>query len=99
LENEWIASQSCFVLSESNGYVTCDDTYPVVTRTEMDENTNCMQNNICNPSGKTSPNSTASLPSSLNVDSFMSLSEEYKYSDEDEGVVLLERRFLVPAVR
>ena len=99
LENEWIASQSCFVLSESNGYVTCDDTYPVVTRTEMDENTNCMQRNVCYPSGKTSPNSTASVPSSLNVDSFMSLSEEYKYSDEDEGVVLLERRFLVPTVR
>lgn len=99
LENEWIASQSCFVLSESTGYVTCDDTYPVVTRTEMDENTNCMQSNVYNPSGKTSPNSTASVPSSLNVDSFMSLSEEYKYSDEDEGVVLLERRFLVPAVR
>lgn len=99
LENEWIASQSCFVLSESTGYVTCDDTYPVVTRTDMDENTNCMQNNICNPSGKTSPNSTVSVPSTLNVDSFMSLSEEYKYSDEDEGVVLLERRFLVPAVR
>jgi len=99
LENEWIASQSCFVLSESTGYITCDDTYPVVTRTDMDENTNCMQSNVYNLSGKTSPNSTASVPSSLNVDSFMSLSEEYKYSDEDEGVVLLERRFLVPAVR
>lgn len=99
LENEWIASQSCFILSENTGYVTCDDTHPVVTRTEMDENTNCMQSNVYNPSGKTSPNSTASVSSSLNVDSFMSLSEEYKYSDEDEGVVLLERRFLVPAVR
>lgn len=99
LENEWIASQSCFVLSESTGYVTCDDTCPVVTRTDMDENTNCTQSNVYNPSGETSPNSTASVPSSLNVDSFMSLSEEYKYSDEDEGVVLLERRFLVPAVR
>jgi len=99
LENEWIASQSCFVLSESTGYVTCDDTYPVVKRTEVDENTNCMQSNVYNPSGKTSPNSTATVPSSLNVDSFMSLSEQYKYSDEDEGVVLLERRFLVPAVR
>jgi hypothetical protein len=97
LENEWIASQSCFVLSESNGYVTCDDTCPVVTRTDMDENTNCTQSNVYNPSGETSPNSTASVPSSLNVDSFMSLTEEYKYSDE--GVVLLERRFLVPAVR
>jgi hypothetical protein len=99
LENEWIASQSCFVLSESTGYVTCDDTYPLVTRTDMDENTNCMKSNVYIPSGKTSPNSTASVPSSLNADSFMSLSEEYKYSDEDDGVVLLERRFLVPAVR
>lgn len=99
LEDEWIASQSCFVLSESTSYLTCDDTYPVVTRTDMEENTNCMQSNIHNLSGKASPNSTASVPSSLNVDSFMSLSEEYKYSDEDEGVVLLERRFLVPAVR
>ena len=99
LENEWIASQSCFVLSESTGYVTCDDTYPVVTRTDMAEDTNCMKSNVYNPSGKTRPNSTASLSSSLNVDSFMSLSEEYKYSDEAGGVVLLERRFLVPAVR
>lgn len=99
LENEWIASQSCFVLSESTGYVTCDDTYPVVTRTDMAEDTNCMKSNVYSPSGKTSPNSTASVSSSLNVDSFMSLSEEYKYSDEAGGVVLLERRFLVPAVR
>ena len=99
LENEWIASQSCFVLSDSTGYVTCDDTYPVVTRTNADENPNCLKSNAYTPSGKTSPTSTASVLSSLNVDSFMSLSEEYKYSDEDGGVVLLERRFLVPAVR
>jgi hypothetical protein len=71
----------------------------VLSRNDVDRNTNCMKSNIYNPSGKISPNSTASVPSSLNVDSFMSLSEEYKYSDEDEGVVLLERRFLVPSFR
>ena len=98
-DNEWIASQSCFVLSESTGYITCDDTYPVVTRTDMDEDTNCLKGDVYNTGGKTSPSLIALVPSSPDTDSFVSLSEEYKYSDEDGGVVLLERRFLVPAVR
>jgi hypothetical protein len=102
-EEEWIASQSCFVLSESTDYFTCDDIYPVVKITDGvrkgGESTNCTKNNSYNSNGKTSPCTTASVPSSLSVDSFVSLSEEYKYSDEEGGVVLLETRFLVPAVR
>jgi hypothetical protein len=106
-EEEWIASQSCFVFSESTDYVTCDDTYPVVKVTDVGvssvfqkegQNANCLESNTSNPNGKTHP-STSSVPESESADSFMSLSEEYKYSDEEQGVVLLERRFLVPTVR
>jgi hypothetical protein len=107
-EEEWIASQSCFVLSESSDYFTCDEIYPVVKISDVsdmnvlrkgDENTNNSKNNAYNPNGKISPCTTASVASSISGDSFVSLSEEYKYSDEEEGVVLLERRFLVPAIR
>jgi hypothetical protein len=59
---------------------------------------NHVESNTSNPNGKTRP-STSSVPASESDDSFMSLSEEYKYSDEERGVVLLERRFLVPTVR
>ena len=31
-------------------------------------------------------------------ESFFSIAEEYKYSDEDGGIVLLEKRFLVPPI-
>jgi hypothetical protein len=103
-EEEWIASQSCFVPSESTDYVTCDDTYPVVKMADVEvrsvfqkegQNANCLESNTSNPNGKTRP----STSSSESADSFMSLSEEYKYSDEERSVVLLERRFLVPTIR
>jgi hypothetical protein len=106
-EEEWIASQSCFVLSESTDYVTCDDTYPVVKMTDVGvssvfrkegQNADCLESNTSNPNGKTRPSTSSSVPASESTDSFMSLSEEYKYSDEERGVVLLERRFLVPTV-
>ncbi|PNF14153.1 hypothetical protein B7P43_G13481, partial [Cryptotermes secundus] len=34
-EEDWIASQSCFLLSESTDYVTCDETYPAVKMTDV----------------------------------------------------------------
>lgn len=103
-EEEWLASQSCFDLSESSDYFTCDDIYPMVNITDISvringEMTNHIKNNAYNSNGRTSPCTTASLSSSRSIDSFVSLSEEYKYSDEEGGVVLLETRFLVPAVR
>lgn len=107
-EEEWIASKSCFVPSESTDYVTCDDTYPVVNMTGVGkegQNAKCLESNISNPSGKvrhrtssSSSLSSSSSPEYESADSFMSLSEEYKYSDEEGGVVLLERRFLVPTI-
>jgi hypothetical protein len=107
-KEEWIASQSCYVLSESTDYVTCDDTCSVVKITDVGgssafqkegQNTNCLESNASNSNGKTCPSTTSSVSASQSEDSFMSLSEEYKYSDEEEGVVLLERRFLVPPAR
>jgi hypothetical protein len=105
-EDEWIASQSCFVLSESSDYVTCDDCPVVLPDMDAmnvpqkgDRDTNCSKSSACNPKDGKIPSTTVSLLHSLSVDSFMSLSEEYKYSDEEGGVVLLERRFLVPSVR
>jgi hypothetical protein len=102
-KEEWMASQSCFLLSDSTNYFTCEDICPVVKVTDIGVkkdggSTNCTKNNGFNSNGKTSSCTTASVPSSLSNDSFVSLSEEYKYSDEG-GVVLLETRFLVPAIR
>jgi hypothetical protein len=108
-EEEWIASQSCFVLSESTDYVTCDDTCPVVKMTGVrvssafqkeGENADCLESNTSNPNDEVRPSmsSSSSVSASESGDSFMSLSEEYKYLDEEEAVVLLERRFLVPTI-
>jgi hypothetical protein len=113
-EEEWIASQSCSVISESTDYVTCEDTCPVVKMTGVavssalqkeGQNANWLESNTSNPNNKvrcsrssSSSSSSSSVPASESADSFLGLSEEYKYSDEEGGVVLLERRFLVPTI-
>jgi hypothetical protein len=106
-ESEWIASQSCFDLSESTDYVTCDDAYPAVKMTDAGvssvfqkegQNANCLKGKTSNPGGKTCL-STSSVAASESGDSFITVSEEYEYSDEERGVILLERRFLTPAIR
>jgi hypothetical protein len=111
---EWIASQSCSILSESTDYVTCDDTCPVVKMTGVavssalqkeGQNADCLESDTSNPNDEvrrsrssSSSSSSSSVSASESADSFLSLSEEYKYSDEEGGVVLLERRFLVPTI-
>ncbi|KAJ9591802.1 hypothetical protein L9F63_001619 [Diploptera punctata] len=45
------------------------------------------------------PQDSSRTSASSSAESFVSVMEEYKYSDVEEGVVLLEKRFLVPAIR
>ncbi|KAJ4435497.1 hypothetical protein ANN_18113 [Periplaneta americana] len=100
-EDEFIASQSCSLISLDSDFFTCRDASPVSSTRDVprkeDKNVNRNINEIHGDQGVTQKQNLNGTVSSSS-DTYVSLSEEYKYSDEENGVVLLERRFIVPPV-
>ncbi|XP_069678427.1 uncharacterized protein [Periplaneta americana] len=100
-EDEFIASQSCSLISLDSDFFTCRDASPVSSTRDVprkeDKNVNKNINEIHGDQGVTQKQNLNGTVSSSS-DTYVSLSEEYKYSDEENGVVLLERRFIVPPV-
>ncbi|PSN46708.1 hypothetical protein C0J52_14441 [Blattella germanica] len=96
-EEEWIASQSCCRYFDQSDYLTCDEDLPLLISPEIntfetppnEETRNVKKlkperpKNLCDRSSNSSSSSSGS---------FVSVTEEYKYSDVEEGIVLSSLR-------